>query len=74
MKSANSGLSEPYGVIGGIGHMGSGGKLGRIFVKTMGSFVSASLCLAAAWARRNSRRLSMCSTTRRARAISWALC
>ena len=29
-------------LVGGIAHMGSGAKLGRIFVKTMGWFVSAS--------------------------------
>jgi hypothetical protein len=30
-------------LVGGIAHMGSGSKLGRIFAKTMGWFVSASL-------------------------------
>ena len=30
-------------LVGGIAHMGSGAKLGRIFAKTMGWFVSASL-------------------------------
>ena len=34
--------------VGGIAHMGSGSKLGRVFAKTMGWFVSASR-LAAAW-------------------------
>src|SRR5271166_4681208 len=29
-------------LVGGIAHMGSGGKLGRIFAKTMGWFISAS--------------------------------
>ena len=29
-------------LVGGIAHMGSGSKLGRIFAKTMGWFVSAS--------------------------------
>ena len=29
-------------LVGGIAHMGSGAKLGRIFAKTMGWFVSAS--------------------------------
>jgi Na+/H+-dicarboxylate symporter len=30
-------------LVGGIAHMGSGSKLGRIFAKTMGWFVSASI-------------------------------
>src|SRR2546430_12145526 len=30
-------------LVGGIAHMGSGSKLGRVFAKTMGWFVSASL-------------------------------
>src|SRR5262249_4796480 len=30
-------------LVGGIAHMGSGARLGRIFAKTMGWFVSASL-------------------------------
>src|SRR5262249_51062229 len=30
-------------LVGGIAHMGSGSKLGRIFAKTLGWFVSASL-------------------------------
>ena len=29
-------------LVGGISHMGSGAKLGRVFAKTMGWFVSAS--------------------------------
>ncbi len=29
-------------LVGGIAHMGSGSKLGRVFAKTMGWFVSAS--------------------------------
>src|SRR6516225_7046357 len=29
-------------LVGGIGHMGGGAKLGRIFAKTMGWFVAAS--------------------------------
>ena len=29
-------------LVGGIAHMGTGAKLGRIFAKTMGWFVSAS--------------------------------
>ena len=29
-------------LVGGIAHMGSGAKLGRIFAKTMGWFISAS--------------------------------
>ena len=29
-------------LVGGIAHMGSGAKLGRIFAKTLGWFVSAS--------------------------------
>ena len=29
-------------LVGGIAHMGSGSKLGRIFAKTMGWFISAS--------------------------------
>src|ERR1700712_3416143 len=31
-------------LVGGIAHMGSGAKLGRIFAKTMGWFVTASFC------------------------------
>jgi Na+/H+-dicarboxylate symporter len=31
-------------LVGGIAHMGSGAKLGRIFAKTLGWFVSASFC------------------------------
>jgi Na+/H+-dicarboxylate symporter len=31
-------------LVGGIAHMGSGSKLGRIFAKTLGWFVSASFC------------------------------
>ena len=30
-------------LVGGIAHMGGGAKLGRVFAKTMGWFVSASL-------------------------------
>src|SRR2546423_1781225 len=38
-------------LVGGIAHMGSGSKLGRIFAKTMGWFVSASfVSLLAVWA------------------------
>src|ERR1700757_1641780 len=34
-------------LVGGIAHMGTGAKLGRIFAKTMGWFISASFISAA---------------------------